>query len=156
MLPSNNTNPLPPFSPPRRLFLPLLLQLCCQLVVGSYIMCGRCGRVNVSDARFCDWCGCKVIVYVCVCVCVCCVCCACVCVCVMRRKKTYPYLLPPPQPKGSHLSVACPACGEHVHWHCSYCTSCGAFIRAPHRSHTNTHTYTHKHTHTYTHTHYRL
>ena len=22
-----------------------------------YAMCGRCGRVNVSDARFCDWCG---------------------------------------------------------------------------------------------------
>jgi len=26
----------------------------------SYMMCGRCGRVNVSDARFCDWCGSKV------------------------------------------------------------------------------------------------
>ena len=25
-----------------------------------YAMCGRCGRVNVSDARFCDWCGAKV------------------------------------------------------------------------------------------------
>ena len=26
----------------------------------SYMMCGVCGRVNVSDARFCDWCGGKV------------------------------------------------------------------------------------------------
>ncbi|XP_019864273.1 PREDICTED: double zinc ribbon and ankyrin repeat-containing protein 1-like isoform X1 [Amphimedon queenslandica] len=25
----------------------------------SYLMCGVCGRVNVSDARYCDWCGCK-------------------------------------------------------------------------------------------------
>ena len=23
----------------------------------SYVMCGACGRLNVSDARFCDWCG---------------------------------------------------------------------------------------------------
>ena len=26
----------------------------------SYLMCGVCGRVNVSDARYCDWCGSKV------------------------------------------------------------------------------------------------
>ena len=26
----------------------------------SYLMCGVCGRVNVSDARYCDWCGYKV------------------------------------------------------------------------------------------------
>ena len=30
------------------------------IIGSSYVMCGTCGRVNVSDARFCDWCGCKV------------------------------------------------------------------------------------------------
>ena len=30
------------------------------IVGSSYIMCGTCGRVNVSDARYCDWCGSKV------------------------------------------------------------------------------------------------
>ena len=30
-------------------------------IAGStYVMCGMCGRVNVSDARFCDWCGSRV------------------------------------------------------------------------------------------------
>lgn len=30
------------------------------IIGSSYMMCGTCGRVNVSDARYCDWCGCKV------------------------------------------------------------------------------------------------
>ena len=30
-------------------------------ITGStYLMCGTCGRVNVSDARYCDWCGYRV------------------------------------------------------------------------------------------------
>jgi hypothetical protein len=27
------------------------------IIGSSYLMCGICGRINVSDARFCDWCG---------------------------------------------------------------------------------------------------
>lgn len=32
-----------------------------QPIVGSsYLMCATCGRVNTSDARYCDWCGASV------------------------------------------------------------------------------------------------
>lgn len=49
--------PLPPAHTPPPLPTPTVMR---PISGSTYMMCGRCGRVNVSDARFCDWCGSKV------------------------------------------------------------------------------------------------
>lgn len=55
-LPSSPTPAPPPFPNPATMR---------PISGSSYVMCGLCGRVNVSDARFCDWCGSKVRYAVC-------------------------------------------------------------------------------------------
>ena len=57
-LPFKSPPPSPPPPPPAP---PLPNPTTLRPVSGSsYAMCAMCGRVNVSDARFCDWCGSKV------------------------------------------------------------------------------------------------
>ncbi len=60
-LPTPPPPPSPPCSPPPPTPSPLPTPSTMRPVSGrSFMMCGGCGRVNVSDARFCDWCGSKV------------------------------------------------------------------------------------------------